>query len=383
MSSGHSVAMSTETGTAGNGTEGGPAAVEPASRRARGRATMKDVARLAGVGIKTVSRVVNRESGVSPAMAVRVEAAVRELGYRPDAGASALRRADGRTSAIGVVVDDVANPFFAALLRAVEEVAVRHGTVVLAGSADDDGSREREVAQAFTDRRVDGLIVAPSGSAVDELGSEVDRGLPVVVVDRAVEALRVDQVLSTNELGAADAVSHLAAHGHRRIAFLGDRTSIPTARERLAGYRQALAAAGLPVDERLVAADLHGEASAEGAALALFTGLPDGTWPTALFCAQNRVTIGVVRALRRLRLEDRVAVVGFDDFPLADLLQPGVTVVAQDPTRVGTTAATLLFARIDGRAEAPRTVWVPTTLLRRGSGEIRPDGAALSAAARG
>lgn len=360
-----------------------PDAAEPVSRRARGRATMKDVATLAGVGIKTVSRVVNRESGVSPAMAARVEAAVRELGYRPDAGASALRRADGRTSAIGVVVDDVANPFFAALLRAVEEVAVRHGTVVLAGSADDDGSREREVAQAFTDRRVDGLIVAPSGGADDEIAAELQRGLPVVVVDRAVEGLPVDQVLSTNELGAADAVRHLAAHGHHRIAFLSDRRSLPTARQRLAGYRVAMGDLELPVDERTVVVDLHGETSAEGAALSLFTTLATAERPTAMFCAQNRVTIGVVRALRRLALEREVALVGFDDFPLADLLQPGVTVVAQAPSQVGTTAATMLFDRIDGRAEQPRTVWVPTTLLRRGSGEFRPGGRAVRGGARG
>jgi LacI family transcriptional regulator len=345
---------------------------EPVSRRARGRATMRDVAALAGVGIKTVSRVVNRESGVSPAMAARVEAAVRELGYRPDAGASALRRADGRSSAIGVIVDDVANPFSGALLRAVEEVAHRNGTVVLAGSADEDGPREREVAQAFTDRRVDGLIVAPSGLASDHLRDELRRGLPVVVVDRDVPDLPLDQVLSTNELGAGAAVAHLAAYGHRRIAYLGDLTSIATARQRLTGYRQALADLDILEDPSLVVADLHGEASAEGAVLHLLGTLPAQERPTALFCAQNRVTIGAVRALRRLGLQQEVAVVGFDDFPLADLLEPGVTVIAQDPRQIGTEAARTLFARIEGSQQPPRTVWVPTSLVRRGSGELRP-----------
>lgn len=356
-------------------TQTGP---DAASRRARGRATMKDVARLAGVGIKTVSRVVNREPGVSPAMAARVEAAVSELGYRPDAGASALRRADGRSSAIGVVVDDVSNPFFAAMLRAVEEVAVRHGAVVLAGSADDDGGREREIIHAFTDRRVDGLVVAPTGAGRAELTAEAARGMPLVVVDRAEDALGVDQVQSTNELGAMDAVTHLAAHGHERVAFLGDRTSLSTARQRLAGYRRACRDHELVDDGRLVRADLHGEAGSEGATLSLFTDLSPDRRPTALFCAQNRVTIGAVRALRRLGLERSVALVGFDDFPLADLLQPGVSVVAQDPVQIGTTAAELLFRRIDGTAEEPRTVWVPTTLLRRGSGEFRPGGRAAT-----
>jgi LacI family transcriptional regulator len=333
---------------------------------------MRDVAALAGVGIKTVSRVVNRETGVSPAMAARVEAAVRQLGYRPDTGASALRRADGRSSAIGVIVDDVANPFSGAVLRAVEEVALKNGAVVLAGSADEDGTREREVAQAFTDRRVDGLVVAPSGLASDHLEDELRRGLPVVVVDRGVPDLPLDQVLSTNELGASAAVAHLAAYGHRRIGYLGDLTSIATARQRLAGYRQALVDLDLPEDPRLVVADLHGEPSAEGAVLHLLGSLPPQDRPTALFCAQNRVTIGAIRGLRRLGLEKRVAVVGFDDFPLADLLDPGVTVVAQDPRQIGTEAARTLFDRIEGSRRPPRTVWVPTSLVRRGSGELRP-----------
>lgn len=331
---------------------------------------MRDVAARAGVGIKTVSRVVNRESGVSTAMATRVEAAVAALGYRPDAGASALRRGDGRTSAIGVVVDDVANPFSGAVLRAVEEVSLRHGTVVLAGSADEDGSREREVAQAFVDRRVDGLVVAPSGQARDQLEAEVAHGLPVVVVDRLVEGLDIDHVLSTHQLGAAEAVAHLTRHGHRRIGYLGDLRTISTARERLDGYRSALAAGGGELVDQLVRTDLHGEASAEGAVIHLLDRLPAEQRPTALFCGQNRLTVGAVRALRRLGLQHRVALVGFDDFPLADLLEPGVTVVQQDPTSIGAEAAGLLFARLADPTRPARTVWVPTTLVRRGSGEI-------------
>ncbi|WP_380166409.1 LacI family DNA-binding transcriptional regulator [Jannaschia sp. R86511] len=332
---------------------------------------MRDVAALAGVGLKTVSRVVNRERGVSTTMAARVEAAVAELGYRPDAGASALRRADGRSSVIGVVVDDVANTFSGSVLRAVEEVALRHSTVVLAGSADEDGSREFEVAQAFIDRRVDGLIVAPSGRANKQIAAELARGVPVVVVDRNVPDLDVDQVLSTNELGAGDAVTHLAHHGHTRIGYLGDLTSISTARQRLAGYRAVVADLGLESDDRLVVADLHGEAHAEGAALHLL-GRDPSDRPTALFCAQNRITVGVVRALRRLGLQDEIALVGFDDFPLADLLVPGVTVVAQDAQAIGTEAARTLFARIEGSSARPRTTWVPTAMIRRGSGELRP-----------
>ncbi len=271
-----------------------------------------------------------------------------------------------------MVVDDVANPFSGAVLRAVEEVARRNGTVVLAGSADEDTAREGEVAQAFIDRRVDGMIVAPSGGLAGLVAEEVARGFPVVVVDRSVEGLDVDQVLSTNELGAADGVAHLAGYGHRRVGYLGDLASISTARQRLAGYRRAVADHGLADEERLVVADLHGEGHAEGAAIHLLAELAPEDRPTALFCAQNRVTVGAVRALRRLGLQDQVAVVGFDDFPLADLLVPGITVIAQDPGAIGTAAARTLFARIEGSDAPRRTTWVPTTTVRRGSGELPP-----------
>src|SRR5205823_15095558 len=179
--------------------------------------------------------------------------------------------------------------------------------------------------------------------------------------------LAVDSVVTTNALGAAEGVRHLAARGHRRIAYLGDRQIIATAQQRYQGYRDALAALGIPLDPALVVPDLHSSSLADGAVVRLLS-RPDP--PTALFTAQNLVTIGAIRALRRTGLEWRVAVVGFDDFPLADLLSPGVTVVAQDPTAVGRLAATLLFDRIAGLAGPPTTHVLPTTLIHRGSGEI-------------
>ena len=333
---------------------------------------MQEVADLAGVGLKTVSRVVNRETGVSEEMAARVQVAVRQLGYRPDTGASSLRRADRRSSAIGVVVDDVANPFSAAVLRGIENVAMSHRTVVLVGSAEEDADRETEVVQTFVDRRVDGLIVAPSGRANRQLQDEVERGVPVVLVDRDAAEVPADQVVSTNELGSQAAVVHLADHGHCRIAFLGAPLSITTAQHRLSGYRRAVTGLSLEMDPRWLVDGLSGEVDAEGAVIALLSDLAPQQRPTALFCAQNRITIGAVRALQRLGLHRSVAVVGFDDFPLADLLEPGITVVAQEPARIGMLAAQTLFDRIHGHRGPARTIWVPTTLMRRGSGEIVP-----------
>ncbi len=330
---------------------------------------MRDVARLAGVSVKTVSRVVNAESGVSAALAVRVQQVIDELGFSPHAGARTLRRSDGRTAAIALLLEDVANPFSAAVQRAVEDEAVPRGVMVFSASVDEDPARERALAREFGARQVDGLLLAPAGDDQSYLAGELPSGTPVVCVDREARNLAADSVITTNALGAAEGVRHLAAAGHRKIAFLGDRRSICTAEQRYAGYRDALASLGLPADASLVVHDLRESADADGAVTALLA-RPDP--PTALFTAQNLITIGAVRALRRLGAQHAVALVGFDDFLLADLLSPGVTVVAQDPVAIGRIAAGLLFARIGGDTGPPGVRLVPTALVRRGSGEIRP-----------
>jgi LacI family transcriptional regulator, galactose operon repressor len=333
------------------------------------RPTMRDVAARAGVSFKTVSRVVNDEPGVSPALVARVRTAVEELDFRPHPGARVLRRTDRRTASIGLLLEDVANPFSAALARAVEDEAAPRGVVVLSASLDDDPGREREFVREFGARHVDGLLLVPAAADQSHLAPELRAGTAVVCVDRPARNLEVDSVVATNALGARDAVRHLGAGGHRRIAFLGDRASIDTAQRRFEGYRDGLSALDLPLDPRLVVHDLRDTGEADGAVTALLGG-PNP--PTALFTAQNLITIGAVRALRRLGLEHAVALVGFDDFPLADLLSPGVTVVAQDAAAIGRIAAGLLFDRIAGDRRPPQTRLVPTALVRRGSGEIPP-----------
>jgi LacI family transcriptional regulator len=327
-----------------------------------GPATMRDVARSAGVSLKTVSRVVNGETTVAPDLAARVRAAVDSLNYRPHIGATMLRRNDRRTRTIGVLLEDVSNPFSAAVHRAVEDEARRHGVHVLTGSLDEDPQREREMARAFAQRQADGLIVAPTGSDQSYLGSFGD--IPIVFVDRPASGFAADSVLATNAAGAAEAVRHLIAHGHRRIAYLGDHVRISTARSRYQGYLEALGEAGL---ESFGAHELHDPASADHATGTVLSGAGP---PTAIFASQNLITIGAVRALRRLGRHRDVALVGFDDFPLADLLDPGVTVVAQDPVTMGRTAARALFERIDGADGPAREFWIPTTLIPRGSGEL-------------
>ncbi|CAA9377298.1 MAG: hypothetical protein AVDCRST_MAG66-70 [uncultured Pseudonocardia sp.] len=330
------------------------------------RPTMRDVAARAGVSFKTVSRVVNAERGVSPALAQRVRAAIVELGFRPDEGARSLRRADRRTASIGLLLEDVSNPFSAAVQRAVEDECVPREVVVLSASLDEDPARERRLATVFSARNVDGLLIAPASDDQSHLAVEL-AGTRIVCLDREAVGLAVDSVVATNTEGAGAAVRHLAAHGHRRIAFLGDRPSIATARRRFAGYRDALRDLGLT--EGPVVHDLRGPADAEAATARLLTA-PEP--PTALFSAQNLVSIGAIRALRALDLQHAVALVGFDDVPLADLLSPGLTAVTQDPATIGRLAVRLLLARIDGHDGPPVVHRVPTALVARGSGEIPP-----------
>ncbi len=333
------------------------------------RPTMRDVAERARVSFKTVSRVVNEEGGVSPVLERRVRRAIEELDFRPNVGARILRRGDRRTASIGLLLEDVSNPYSAAVQRAVEDAAVPRDVVVYSASLDEDPVRERALVKQFCSRHVDGLVLAPAGEDQSYLAGELRAGTAIVCVDRQANNLPVDSVLTTNAIGAAEGVRHLAAGGHRRIAFLGDWHTIITARQRFDGYRAALDAVGLPLDPTLVMHDLRDASAADGAVTTLL-GRADP--PTALFTAQNLVTIGAVRALRRLGRERAVALVGFDDFLLADLLSPAVTVVAQNVATIGRIAAERLFARIGGDLSLPEIRLVPTTLIRRGSGELPP-----------
>ena len=330
---------------------------------------MRDVASLAGVGQKTVSRVVNGEAGVSPALEARVRRAIEQLNYRRDANASMLRRLGRKTHTIGLVLEDVANPFSSALHRAIEDSARARNVLVFAGSCDEDPSRERELISSFRDRRVDGIIVVPASHDHTYLYAEQRAGTALVFVDRPAGHLDADSVASNNFEGSVAAVEHLVAHGHRRIGFLGDLLSISTAEQRLQGYTRALERAGIAYDPALVRTGLRNPEAAAGAVEALLT-RPDP--PTALFTSQNLLTIGGVRALRSAGLERRIALIGFDDVALADLLDPAISVVAQDAQAIGRSAAELLFRRLDGDASPRVHHVVPATLIARGSGEIEP-----------
>jgi LacI family transcriptional regulator len=327
---------------------------------------MHHVAERAGVSLKTVSRVINDEPNVAAATAARVTAAIAELGFRRNDLARSLRQ--GRSSAtLGLVIEDVANPFYSAIAQAVERVARERGFMVIAGSCAEDPERERELVHALLRRRVDALVLVPAAADHGWLAGE---DTPIVFLDRPPVGVEADAVLLDNAGGAHSAVAHLVAHGHRRIACVADPEELVTAAERIAGYRAALADAGIEPDPRLVRTSSRDPEHSQ-AIVAELLALPERVRPTALFTGNNRHTVGALRALRAQPGRD-LALVGFDDFELADLLATPTTVVRHDSHRMGVEAARLAFARLDGDAAPPRRVVLPTELVLRGSGEVPP-----------
>jgi LacI family transcriptional regulator len=330
---------------------------------------MNDVARLAGVSLATVSRVVNESGEVRPELAARVRDAVGVLGYRRDLMASNLRRSNRVSATIGLIIEDVGNPFFSAVHRGVEDVARSHGVLTFAGSSDEVPERERELADAFGARGVDGLVIVPCGPDQGYLQRERQLGTELVFADRPARFIDADAVVTDNVAGAKAGVEHLLRAGHRRIAFLADRPSVFTASERRAGYLAALGAAGIAEDPALERAGLVASDAAASATRELLLAADP---PTALFTAQNLITIGAMLALREQGLQHDVALVGFDDVTLGNMVDPGITVVNQDPHALGRHAAELLFKRLQGYTGECELIVLPTELIPRGSGEIAP-----------
>ncbi|WP_344992075.1 LacI family DNA-binding transcriptional regulator [Tsukamurella soli] len=320
--------------------------------------TMRDVAAIADVSVKTVSRVFNGDPHVTPETRARVEAVLRELNYVPNTLATAFR--SGRAPVIGIAVPDIVDPFFAAIAQAIEAQAAASGMSVLVTSVGADPDREATVVEALLKHSLSGLVIAPITTDQSYL-KPWTANTPIVFVDRAPTRLVADSFTEDDTGGAFDATSHIIGHGHSRIAFLGDTNEIPTTQGRIAGYEAALACHGIPVRDELVAMGVRDRRSAADA-IAGLASLP--TPPTAVFCSNARCTMAAIPALKPLGW----AVVGFGDFPMADLLTPSITVVDQDPSALGSLAAGRILDRIDhpNRRYRRRTV-LPVTLVTRDS----------------
>jgi LacI family transcriptional regulator len=353
-------------GTAGTAVSSAPAgpAAPAATVGPLSRATVSDVARLAGVSGKTVSRVISGQPNVSPQTRRRVLDAAQRLRFRPNHLARDLRRGGASTTA-AFVIGDLTNPFYSRVAAGIEKVLAEHGLTMLIAATGDDPSQEAAIVATMLERRVRSLMLVPIAADQSYLEGERQLGTPVVCIDRPGQNLVADSVVFANAEGAASAVRSLLAHGHRRIAYVGGPTSLYTHGRRLAGYRQALREAGVEGSRRWERADSPDTASAEQAVRELLA-RPEP--PTAIFASNNRASLGVLAALRTT--DRRVAFIGFDDFDLASAL--GVSVVGHDPAEMGRQAVWLALARQAQLTAPPSQVVLPTRLVARGSGELPP-----------
>jgi LacI family transcriptional regulator len=278
-----------------------------------------------------------------------------------------LRRRDHRSACLGVVLDDVGNPFAATLHRGVEEVARARGSLVLAASTNGDPDSEQQLVHRLLARGVDGLVIMTARTDHTCLSAELERGVPIVFVDRPACGVHAPSVVAANRAGARAAVEHLIACGHRRIAFLSDWPTLYTTAQRRRGYLDAHHAQGLPVRRDLHRSGLVDAASTQHAVITLIN---DKDPPTALLAANNHTCLRVLYALHRSGLIGTVALIGFDDIDCAELLIPPLSVLRQDSAAMGRLAAETIFAQLAGQQPAGQELQVPVTLVPRGSGEL-------------
>ncbi len=330
------------------------------------RATVEDVARLAGVSAKTVSRVFAQRELVAPDTVDRVLAAAKRLRFRPNTLARGLRRGGG-TNVVGFIMGELSNPFYYKVASGIEKELAAHGYSLVVATTDDTAEGEERVADTLLSQRIGALLLIPVGDDQSYLEGERQLGTPVITIDRPARNLAADAVVLDNRTAVRDATARLLARGHTRIAYACNPASVYTQLERLAGYREAMHAAGIadtePWEVRrddldLVPADLIRE----------LMGREDP--PTAIIAGNNRMTIGVLRALSGTPHADEVALIGFDDFDTADVM--GVSVISYEPEELGRRAAKLALARMADPTGFIRQETLPTWIIERGTGERLP-----------
>ncbi len=327
-------------------------------------ARISDVARRAGVSTATVSHVINGTRYVSEETRARVLAAIAELEYLPSAVARSLKTKS--TGTLGVAVSDISNPYFTAIVRGIEDVASANDYNVIICNTDEDKDKEQRYLRVLLAKRIDGLIIAPTGFRSPLLETMQAAGIPIVLVDRSVEGMNLPIIKVDNETGAYEAVSHLIEDGHSRIGIITGLAQVSTTQERYLGYERALREHGLAVRSDWVKA---GYSKREGGWRAAWDLLQLQDRPTAIFSTNNVMTLGALMALREMGLScpHNVAVVGFDDHDWAPIFAPPLTVISQPTYEVGTTAAELLIQIMRGTQSASLCRVLPTELIIRAS----------------
>lgn len=326
--------------------------------------SLTDVAKIAGVSIATVSRTISHPEQVAAETRRVVQSAMEKIGYKPNRVARRLRQRGGKRHLLGLIIPDIQNPFFAEIARGVEDVAYANQFAVMLCNSDENLKKEAFYLDVMQAESVDGIILPPISDRDPEVIRVAESGMPVVTVDRSVEHPLISRVEVDNRQGAGEAVSHLIALGHRRIGLIAGRLSVSTARDRKLGYEDALTLHGIKINPRYIRLGDNKQASGSALAHELLQ-LRDP--PTALFVTNNLMAVGAMEAIHRLgrRIPQEVAIIGFDDLPWAEALDPPLSVVRQPAYDVGREAADLLIKRLS-KPDAP-AAWLrlrPRLVLR-------------------
>jgi len=329
----------------------------------KGRITIRDVARAAGVSPQTVSRAINNKGEISPDTRTRILQLIDELGYHPNYIARSLTT--HRTATLGLVVPDIANPFFPEIARGVEDLACTHDYQVFLCNTDENPARERAMLNSLAAKQVDGIILCSSRLNEAELSAIAAKMPPMVLVNRTLKTARVGTVMIDDVRGARQAMAHLLAGGHRSIALLSGPTTSYSGQQRLQGYQEALSAAGLPFDPDLVIATAPRVEGGYEAATRLLAHHPG---VTAIFAYNDLVAIGALQACAAAgrRVPEDIVVVGYDDIPLASLVMPALTTVHVPKYRLGQLVSEMLLALLADKTE-PGVVKVAPELVVRAS----------------
>jgi len=307
--------------------------------------SLSDVAKRANVSIATVSRVINNSDKVVPMTSALVHKVMDELGYKPNRVARRLRQKGGRRHLLGLIIPDIQNPFFAQIARGVEDVAHANEFAVILCNSDEDPKKEQFYLDVMRAESVDGIILPPVHEKDPAIMDLLKAGMPIVTVDRSLVYPAMDKVEVDNRRGAFEAVDYLIGKGHSRIGLIAGRPNISTSRERRQGYNDALAAHGIPNRAEYIRI---GDQKQESGRILADELLGLSTPPTALFVVNNLMAVGALETIhrRKLKIPSGVALIGFDDLPWAEALDPPLTVVRQPAYEVGCAAADLLLKRL-------------------------------------
>ncbi len=346
--------------------------VRPAERQPSRQVSIKDIAKLARVSHPTVSRALQNSPLVNQATAAKIRKIADAAGYRPSAVARGL--VTRKTKTVGLVVTTVADPFASAVACGIEQTAQDHGYAVFLANSNANAEHERKMVQAMAERRVDGIIVTSSRVGSDYLPMLAQLNVPMVLVNDQYPGDFVHSEMIANEEGSRAATEHLIGLGHRRIAYVGDRSGYQTETERLEGYKQALAGAGIEFDGELA---VHGDGRAEGAAQAMAALLTLPEKPTAVCCYNDMTAMGAIRAIHGcgLRVPEDVSVTGFDDLFFAEYLEPPLTTVRQPMRRMGEMAMENLLKLMSGEVSVAQAKVEAELIVRKSTTKAKANGA--------